>query len=128
MVIANEAVGQMEWKRARVSQKRQVTIPQKLFEQAGIKDEVEFSIKGNNIIMRPVRENVGNDYFADLILADLIKEGLTGDELLKKFREKQSEFHSAIKNLIAESGEVARNYKSKDNDETEEIFGDVMGD
>lgn len=36
----------MEWKRARVSQKRQVTIPLKFFEQAGIKDEVELCIKG----------------------------------------------------------------------------------
>ena len=116
----------MEWKRARVSQKRQVTIPQKLFEEAGIKDEVEFGIKGNNIIMRPVRENAGNDYFADLILADLIQEGYAGSELLSKFREKQSELHTAVKNLIAESGEAARNFNGVD--ETEALFGDVMGD
>lgn len=32
---------------ARVSQKRQVTIPQKLYEQAGIKDEVEFCLQGS---------------------------------------------------------------------------------
>jgi bifunctional DNA-binding transcriptional regulator/antitoxin component of YhaV-PrlF toxin-antitoxin module len=128
MVIANEAVERMEWKRARVSQKRQVTIPQRLFEQAGIKDEVEFGIRGNNIIMRPVRENMGNDYFADLILADLIKEGFTGEQLLVKFREKQAEFHVAAKNLIAESGEAARNFRGNGDDETEELFGDVMGD
>jgi bifunctional DNA-binding transcriptional regulator/antitoxin component of YhaV-PrlF toxin-antitoxin module len=126
MAIANEAVSRMEWKRARVSQKRQVTIPQKLFEEAGIKDEVEFGIKGNHIIIRPVRENAGNDYFADLILADLIHEGFTGTELLAKFREKQSEFHGAVKKLIAESGEAARNFNGVD--ETEALFGDVMGD
>ncbi|WP_197260196.1 AbrB/MazE/SpoVT family DNA-binding domain-containing protein [Paenibacillus dendritiformis] len=45
MAISNEAVERMEWKRARVSQKRQVTIPQKFYEQAGIKDEVEFCLK-----------------------------------------------------------------------------------
>lgn len=128
MAIANEAVEGMEWKRARVSQKRQVTIPQRLFEQAGIKDEVEFGIKGNNIIMRPVRENMGNDYFADLILADLIKEGFAGEQLLEKFREKQAEFHVAVKNLIAESGEAARNFKGTGDDEMVELFGDVMGD
>jgi bifunctional DNA-binding transcriptional regulator/antitoxin component of YhaV-PrlF toxin-antitoxin module len=126
MAIANEAVTRMEWKRARVSQKRQVTIPQKLFEEAGIKDEVEFGIKGNNIIIRPVRENAGNDYFGDLILADLLKEGYAGDELLAKFRERQSELHAAVKNLIAESGEAARNFNGVD--ETEALFGDVMGD
>lgn len=128
MVIANKAVERMEWKRARVSQKRQVTIPLKLFEQVGIKDEVEFGVSGNNIIMRPVRENSGNDYFADLILADLIQEGFTGEKLLIKFREKQAEYNTAIKSLIAESKEVARSYKGNSDKETEELFGDVMGD
>lgn len=128
MAIADEAVGRMEWKRARVSPKRQVTIPQKLFEQAGIKDEVEFGIRGNHIIMRPVREHVGNDYFADLILADLIKEGFTGEQLLEKFRQKQGELHVAIKKLIAESDKTARSFKGTGDDETEDIFGDVMGD
>lgn len=126
MGSAKEAVTLMEWRRARVSKKRQVTIPQKLFEEAGIKDEVEFSIKGNNIIMRPVRDNAGNDYFADLILADLIQEGYAGSELLSKFREKQNEMHAAVKKIIADSGEAARNFKGVD--ETEELFGDVMGD
>jgi bifunctional DNA-binding transcriptional regulator/antitoxin component of YhaV-PrlF toxin-antitoxin module len=126
MAIAKEAVERVEWKRARVSRQRQVTIPQKFFEEAGIKDEVEFGLRGNNIIIRPVRENAGNDYFSDLILADLLKEGYSGDELLAKFREKQSELHAAVKNLIAESGEAASNFNGVD--ETEALFGDVMGD
>lgn len=127
MAMINEAVQPLEWKRARVSVKRQVTIPQKLFEQAGIKDEVEFSIKGNYIIMRPVRD-VGTDYFADLILEDLIKEGYSGEELLEKFRERQMHFRVAVKDLIAESAETARTFTGVGDDETEEIFGDVMGD
>lgn len=126
MAIRKEAVERVEWKRARVSQKRQVTIPQKFFEEVGIKDEVEFGLQGNKIIIRPVRENAGNDYFSDLILADLLNEGYAGKELLEKFREKQSELHAAVKNIIAESGEAARNFNGVD--ETEELFGDVMGD
>jgi bifunctional DNA-binding transcriptional regulator/antitoxin component of YhaV-PrlF toxin-antitoxin module len=126
VAIANKDVGHVEWKRARVSRQRQVTIPQKFFEEAGIKDEVEFGLRGNNIIIRPVRENAGNDYFSDLILADLLKEGYSGDALLAKFREKQNELHAAVKNLIAESGEAARNFNGVD--ETEALFGDVMGD
>ncbi|TDL48437.1 hypothetical protein E2R60_26415 [Paenibacillus dendritiformis] len=74
----------MEWKRARVSQKRQVTIPLKYFEQAGVKNEVELCIKGSVIMIRPVCEHTGHYSFADLILEDLIKEGLSGDELLAK--------------------------------------------
>ncbi|WP_281883682.1 AbrB/MazE/SpoVT family DNA-binding domain-containing protein [Paenibacillus sp. YYML68] len=128
MATVNEAVERMEWKRARVSQKRQVTIPQKLFEQAGIKDEVEFGIKGNHIIMRPVREHTGSDYFADLILADLIKEGYTGEQLLAKFREKQAELQVAVQQLIAESADVARSYRGTGEDETKKLFGDVIED
>lgn len=127
MAISNEAVERMEWKRARVSQKRQVTIPLKFYEQAGMKDEVEFCIKGNVIMMRPVREQMGNDYFADLLLEDLITEGLSGEQLLTTFRERQAELHVAIKNVIAESQEAARKYRT-DSDETEELFGDVMED
>lgn len=128
MAIAKEAVNRVEWKRARVSPKRQVTIPQKLFEEAGITNEVEFGIRGNHIIIRPVREQVGNDYFSDLILKDLLKEGFQGDELLEKFREKQKELHGAVKNLLAESENAAKNFKRNGQDETEELFGDVMED
>ena len=116
-----------EWKRARVSQKRQVTIPQRLFEQAGIKDEVEFAIKGKYIIMRPVRD-VGNDYFSDLILQDLIQEGYPREELLDKFRERQAQLRVAIQDLLAKSSEVARTFTDSGDDETAELFGDVKGD
>lgn len=128
--MLNENVGVKyveEWKRARVSQKRQVTIPLRFFEQAGIKDEVEFTIKGNYIMMRPVH-NVGNDYFSDLILADLIHEGYSGEELLRVFRERQEQLRGAIKGLITESSEVARSYSGTGDDQTEEIFGDIMSD
>ncbi|MGN7454377.1 AbrB/MazE/SpoVT family DNA-binding domain-containing protein [Paenibacillus pasadenensis] len=126
MAIANEVMNGMEWKRARVSPKRQVTIPQKLFEQAGIQDEVEFSIKGSHIIIRPVREQAGNDYYADLILADLIQEGYVGSELLSKFREKQQALKAAVKTMISESQDAARHFEGSDR--TEAIFGDVMED
>ncbi|XID91666.1 AbrB/MazE/SpoVT family DNA-binding domain-containing protein [Paenibacillaceae bacterium WGS1546] len=125
MAIDHEAVQSMEWKRARVSQKRQVTIPLKLYEQLDIKDEVEFALKDNMIVMRPVREYPGNDYFADLILADLIQQGFQGNELLAKFREKQSAVRGAVQHFITESGKVARQWTPND-DQTKELFGDVM--
>lgn len=127
MAITKVAVEYVEWKRARVSQKRQVTIPQRLFEQVGIKNEVEFSIKENYIIMRPVHD-VGDDYFADLILDDLVRDGYSGQELVKMFRERQVQFRVAIKGLIAESAEVARTFTGTGDNETKELFSDVMGD
>ncbi len=127
MAADHKAVKHVEWKRAKVSSKRQVTIPQRFFEEAGIKDEVEFGIRGNNIIIRPVRENAGDAHFADLILADLIAEGYGGEELLAKFRERQAEIRNAAKHLIAEAQQAARHLKGTGDDQMNELFGDVMG-
>lgn len=100
-----------EWKRGRVSGKRQITIPQKFFEQLQIKDEVEFSIQDNVIVIRPVREQAGNDQFADLILADLIKEGFAGEKLLAEFRKRQAELPKAVQRIIADSKQAALDHK-----------------
>ncbi|WCR25814.1 hypothetical protein L3476_21330 [Paenibacillus thiaminolyticus] len=75
-------------------------------------------------MMRPVCEHTGHYSFVDLILEDLIKEGLSGDDVLTKFRERQAELHIAIENGIAESREAARNCRA-DNDETEDLFGEI---
>ena len=125
VAMNNKEVQPMEWKRARVSGKRQVTIPQKMYEQTGIKDEVEFAVQGNQILLRPVREYPENDHFADLILADLIEDGYEGNELLTKFREKQEALRDAVNDLIKESGDAAGHF-DKENDQTKELFGDVM--
>lgn len=60
-------------------------------------------------------------FFRGSHIEDLIKEGLSGDELLTKFRERQAELHIAIENGIAESGEAARKCRA-DNDETEDLI------
>ncbi|WP_082967208.1 AbrB/MazE/SpoVT family DNA-binding domain-containing protein [Paenibacillus oryzae] len=126
MVMDHKDVLAMEWKRGRVSGKRQITIPQKFFEQVGIQNEVEFSVKDQYILIRPVKEHTNSDQYADLILADLIKEGYQGDELLAKFREKQTGLREAVQHLIHESHKAAQ---QRDNDDqTQELFGDVMDD
>jgi len=124
----HRAVDRVEWRRAKVSGKRQVTIPQKLFEAAGITDEVEFGLRGNHIIIRPVRDKEASDQFADLILADLIKKGYSGEELLQAFREQQANIRHAAKDLVAEAREAARNTKDSGDELMNEIFGDVMGE
>ncbi|MEW4371114.1 AbrB/MazE/SpoVT family DNA-binding domain-containing protein [Paenibacillus kandeliae] len=117
---------ELQWKRARVSAKRQVTIPQKLYEQVGIQSEVEFAVQNHQIIMRPVKEYADNDHFADLILEDLLKEGVPQDQLVARFRERQQQLSHATQSLIKESRQVAQQYQS--NDATADLFGDVMED
>ena len=68
-------------KKIRVSRKRQITIPIKYFTRFGITDEVECVPTENGILLRPVISDEEKGEFDDYILADLIKEGYSGDSL-----------------------------------------------
>ena len=73
-----------------ISSKRQITIPQKFFTMLGFTDEAECMVRGNELIVRPARQNAGGE-FAEQILADLIAQGLSGNELLTQFIRNQPE-------------------------------------
>jgi len=97
-------------KRISVSQKRQITIPIEFYNDVGIEKEVECYIQNNAIIIRPVRESSGE--FDEQILADLISQGLSGEELLTRFKETRKKIRPAVEGLIAEA-ELAVKGKSK---------------
>lgn len=96
----------MERKTISISPKRQITIPQKFFEALGFKNEAECVIRNNEIIIRPVKDNAGGE-FAEQILSDLIKQGYTGDELLKQFKIVQSKVRPAVEKMLEEAARIA---------------------
>jgi len=100
----------MERKIIRVSGKRQVTIPQKYFEALGFSNEAECILQNNAIVIRPIRENIGNE-FSEQILADLIAQGMSGQELLVKFKEMSNKIAPAIDKLIDEADSIAKGEK-----------------
>jgi tetratricopeptide (TPR) repeat protein len=51
-----------------ISSKRQITIPQKFFAMLGFSDEAECIVRGNELVIRPARQNAGGE-FAEQILA-----------------------------------------------------------
>lgn len=91
----------MNKKRIAVSQKRQITIPIEFFNSVGIGKEVECYVQNNAIVIRPVRESIGE--FDEQILADLISEGLSGEELLVRFKEERKKIRPAVEGLISEA-------------------------
>ncbi len=97
----------MEKKIVSISSKRQITIPQKFFAMLGFTDEAECIVRGNELVIRPARQNAGGE-FAEQILADLIAQGLSGNELLKQFKSKQAQIRPAVEAMITEAEEVAR--------------------
>lgn len=100
----------MHKKRISVSQKRQITIPIEFFKSVGIEKEVECYVQNNSIVIRPVQENSGE--FDEQILADLISQGLSGEELLAQFKEERQKIRPAVENLIADA-DLASQGKAK---------------
>ena len=105
--IAVKGHAVMDKKIVSISSKRQITIPQKFYTLLGFDTEAECIVRGNELVIRPAKTNSGGE-FAENILADLIKQGLSGDELLKEFKNKQAKMRPAVEAMIAEADEVAR--------------------
>lgn len=104
--VAMKGNAAMEKKIVSISSKRQITIPQKFFALLGFDTEAECLVRGNELVIRPAKPNAGGE-FAEYILADLIAQGLSGNELLDEFRNKQAKVRPAVEAMIADADEVA---------------------
>ena len=96
----------MEMKKVSISAKRQITIPQKFFSMLGFDTEAECIVRGNELILRPVKTQSGGE-FAEQILADLISQGYSGEELLVKFKRAQKEVRPAVEMMLADAEKAA---------------------
>lgn len=110
----------VEKKIVTISSKRQITIPVKFFSELGFDNKAECTVRGNALIIRPAKEASGGE-FAEQILEDLIKQGLSGEELLSQFKQKQAQIRLAVDKMISEAEAAAAGtgeYLSYD-----EVFG-----
>ena len=96
----------MEMKKGSISAKRQITIPQKFFTMLGFDAEAECMVRGNELVIRPAKTNTGGE-FAEQILADLIAQGYSGNELLDHFKKAQGQVRPAVEAMIVEAEHVA---------------------
>lgn len=114
-----------ESKRIKVSEKRQITIPIKFFNDLHIEDEVEAFVENGRLIILPVK-HVENG-FASEILKDLINQGYQGEELYKEFVRVQSEIRPAVERMLADVDDYAKdilNNPSKQKS-VQEIFNEL---
>lgn len=119
-VTAKRKTLKAEKKILSISSKRQITIPQRYFQALGFDDKAECIMRGNELIIRPVRTVSGGD-FAEQILSELLDEGLSGAELLEKFKERQAQIRPAVEAMLSDAEDVAA---GKSDFET---FDDVFG-
>ena len=96
----------MERKKVSISQKSQITIPQKFFTLLGFDKEAECIMRGNELVIRPVKENISGEFAAE-ILEDLIEKGYSGQELLNEFKIMQAKVRPAVELMLSEAEQVA---------------------
>ena len=96
----------MDSRKVSISSKRQITIPQKYYAMLGFGSEAECILRNGELIIRPVK-TISSGEFDEYILADLIKEGFSGEELLKEFRLRRKEVRPAVETMLDEAGKAA---------------------
>ncbi len=94
-------------KRIAVSPNRQITLPLAFVKQLGIEYEADCVLEQNAIKIIPVYED--NGAFDEIILAELISEGYSGQSLLVRFKEKRSKIRPAVEKLLDEAEKAAEN-------------------
>ena len=114
----------METKKLSISAKRQITIPQKFFTMLGFDTEAECTVRGNELVIRPVRTNTGGE-FAEQILADLIARGYSGNDLLEHFKKAQGQVRPAVEAMLVVAEQVASS--GSDYISYEDVFGTEDG-
>ncbi len=105
-VVAERGGTKMNRKVLRISSKRQITIPQKFYQALGFADEAECVLNGDELIIRPVKTVSGGE-FAEQILAELIAEGLSGEALLSKFKDRQAQIRPAVEAMLSDAEDAA---------------------
>ena len=118
MMATAQAV--FEQKRVTISSKRQFTIPQKFYSELGFERDAVCTMADGMLIIEPVSHISGGEY-AENILADLIAEGYSGQELLHEFKQRQAKVRPAVEALLEKARDAAHGkgeYTTYD-----EIFG-----
>ena len=103
-----------------VTGKRQITIPLKFHEKLRFGKEIECVLVDDAIVLRPLV--VADDSFTTEILKDLVSQGYSGDELLKKFAQQRAGIKRAIGIVISEADEIAEGKRKGAT--TKDIFGE----
>ena len=95
-----------EQKRVSISSKRQFTIPQKFYSELGFDRDAICTMADGMLIIQPASHISGGE-FAENILADLIAEGYSGQQLLSEFKTRQAKIRPAVETLLEKARDAA---------------------
>ena len=95
-----------ERKRVTITSKRQFTIPQKFYSALGFDRDAICTLGDGFLIIEPVSRVTDGEY-ATQILAELIAEGYSGQELLAEFKTRQARIRPAVEAMLESARMVA---------------------
>ena len=106
-----------------ISQKRQITIPQKYFSHFRFGGHAKISVIDNGILIEPA-ENIfnSNGNFDVQILQELVQKGLSGEELIIAFKKCRAKVPVAIEAMKKEAHDIACGTAKFDR--LEDVFGE----
>lgn len=100
----------MDRKIIRVSKKRQITIPLKFYQQLHLENEVECLVHNGALVIRPLRQSQSE--FSVEILKDLVAQGYSGEELIRRFEAESKNIRQAIDLMLEEAEQIAAGEKT----------------
>ena len=95
-----------DYKIISISQKRQITIPQKFFTRFHFGSQAKISAIDNGILIQSA-ENFSNSEFDVQILQDLVQKGLNGQELINAFKESKTKIRPAVEAMLLNAKRIA---------------------
>ena len=96
----------MDKKTVKISEKRQFAIPQKFFTMLGFDREAECFVQNNELVIRPIKKDLSGEFAAE-ILADLLDQGVSRENLLEAFKAKQRMIRPAVENMLQAAEQAA---------------------
>jgi hypothetical protein len=99
---------------------KKIRVPQKFYTELGFAREAVCTVQGGALVIKPVRYALGGE-FSEHILADLIAEGFSGEELLTEFKLRQAKVRPAVEAMLKDAKAAARG--EGEYATYEEIFG-----
>ena len=94
-------------KRVTITSKRQFTIPQEFYTQLGFENKAICTMGDGFLVIQPVKSDI-NDEFSEELLADLIVEGYSGEELLIEFKKRRANLKQGIDGILKEAKAIAQ--------------------
>ena len=95
-----------EQKKVTITSKCQFTIPQKFYTELGYDREAICTLGDGMLIIEPAKSENGGE-FAEQILADLIAEGYSCQDLLSEFKSRQSKVRPAVEKMLKTAKDAA---------------------